>query len=89
MPTWEQVLKRHSIERLKREKMPLDILAELPQLIAKGYEAVPEEDFVRLQWYGLYHDKPTRRGGRASRCASAAGSPLGRSCPTTCGSSSR
>jgi ferredoxin-nitrite reductase len=27
-------------------------------MIEAGYEAVPEEDFVRLQWYGLYHDKP-------------------------------
>ncbi len=27
-------------------------------MIETGYEAVPEEDFVRLQWYGLYHDKP-------------------------------
>src|SRR3989442_8237794 len=23
-----------------------------------GYEAVPEEDMVRLRWWGLYHDKP-------------------------------
>ena len=27
-------------------------------MIEAGYEAVPEEDFVRMQWYGLYHDKP-------------------------------
>ena len=27
-------------------------------MIETGYEAVPEEDFVRMQWYGLYHDKP-------------------------------
>jgi sulfite reductase beta subunit-like hemoprotein len=27
-------------------------------LIAAGYEAVDEEDIVRLQWWGLYHDKP-------------------------------
>ncbi len=57
-PTWDLILKRNSIERLKREKFPLDILDELPQIIERGYEEVPEEDFVRLQWYGLYHDKP-------------------------------
>lgn len=57
-PTWDLVYKRNSIERLKREKFPLDIVDELPQLIAKGYEAVPEEDIVRLNWWGLTHDKP-------------------------------
>ena len=34
------------------------MLAELPALIAAGYESVPEEDLVRLKWWGLYHDKP-------------------------------
>ena len=56
--TWELVLKRNPVERLKREKNPLGIRDELPALIAAGYEAVPEEDMVRLQWWGLYHDKP-------------------------------
>ena len=57
-PTLDLVLKRNSIERLKREKSPLGILDELPALIAAGYEDVPEEDIVRLKWWGLYHDKP-------------------------------
>jgi ferredoxin-nitrite reductase len=57
-PSWDLVFKRNAIERLKREKFPLDILQEVPQLAAQGYERIPEEDIVRLQWYGLYHDKP-------------------------------
>lgn len=57
-PTWDLVLKRNPVERIKREKSPLGIRDELPALIAAGYEAVPEEDVVRLQWWGLYHDKP-------------------------------
>jgi ferredoxin-nitrite reductase len=57
-PTLELVLKRNSVERLKREKSPLRILDELPALIAAGYERVAEEDVVRLKWWGLYHDKP-------------------------------
>jgi ferredoxin-nitrite reductase len=56
--TWELVLKRNPVERLKQEKAPLGIRDELPALIAAGYENVPEEDIVRLQWWGLYHDKP-------------------------------
>jgi sulfite reductase (ferredoxin) len=55
---WELVLKRNPVERLKLEKAPLGIREELPALIAAGYESVPEEDMVRLQWWGLYHDKP-------------------------------
>jgi ferredoxin-nitrite reductase len=55
---WELVLKRNPVERLKQEKAPLGIRDELPALIAAGYERVAEEDVVRLQWWGLYHDKP-------------------------------
>jgi ferredoxin-nitrite reductase len=57
-PTLELVLKRNSVERLKRDKSPLGMLDELPALIAQGYEQVDEEDIVRLKWWGLYHDKP-------------------------------
>ncbi len=56
--TWELVLKRNSVERIKQERSPLGMLDELPALIAAGYENVPEEDMVRLKWWGLYHDKP-------------------------------
>ena len=57
-PTWDTVFERNSVERIKRDKPPLRIRDELPALIAAGYERMPEEDIVRLQWWGLYHDKP-------------------------------
>src|SRR5215216_654232 len=57
-PTMDLVLRRNSIERMKREKFPLDVRDELPELIDRGYEAISEEDIVRFQWHGLYHDKP-------------------------------
>lgn len=57
-PTWEMVLKRNLIERHKHSKAPLSIRQELPALIDKGYEAIPEEDMVLLSWWGLMHDKP-------------------------------
>jgi ferredoxin-nitrite reductase len=57
-PSPELVLKRNSVERLKLEKAPLTIIDELPHLIATGYADIPEEDIVRLKWWGLYHDKP-------------------------------
>src|SRR6478736_5604593 len=56
--TWENVYERNSVERIKRDRAPLGIRDELPALIAAGYERMAEEDIVRLQWWGLYHDKP-------------------------------
>ncbi len=55
---WETVYERNSVERIKRDRPPLGIREELPALVAQGYEAMAEEDIVRLQWWGLYHDKP-------------------------------
>jgi ferredoxin-nitrite reductase len=57
-PSWDLVLRRNSIERLKREKFPYEVLNELPQLIERGYEDISEDDVVRFMWYGLYHDRP-------------------------------
>ncbi|MFN7065126.1 MAG: phosphoadenylyl-sulfate reductase [Aquificaceae bacterium] len=55
---FEEILEKNPRERLKVERHPLDILEDLPRIIRDGYEKTPEEDIVRLQWYGLYHDKP-------------------------------
>ena len=57
-PSWELVQKRNYVERLKAEKPPMEVIHDIPDLIEKGYEVISEEDIVRLQWYGLYHDKP-------------------------------
>jgi sulfite reductase (ferredoxin) len=56
--TQEEVLRRNSVERLKLEKHPYDVLADVPRFGTIPYEEIPEEDILRLQWYGLYHDKP-------------------------------
>ena len=58
MTSWDAVYERNSVERIKRDRAPLGIREELPALIAEGYERMAEEDIVRLQWWGLYHDKP-------------------------------
>jgi sulfite reductase beta subunit-like hemoprotein len=60
--TLEEIIKKNSRERLKQEKLPLDVINELPGLIEKGYEIISEDDIVRLQWYGLYHQKPKTGG---------------------------
>lgn len=56
--TQEEVLRRNSVERLKVEKHPFDVLNDLPHFLTIPYEDIPEEDILRLQWYSLYHDKP-------------------------------
>lgn len=57
-PDWDLVYKRNYIERLKRDRPPLAVRDELPELIARGYEDIPEEDIVRLYWWAIAHDKP-------------------------------
>ncbi len=57
-PDWDLVLKRNNVERLKREKFPLEIVNEIDDLAQKNYLDISEEDMVRFQWYGLYQDKP-------------------------------
>jgi sulfite reductase beta subunit-like hemoprotein len=57
-PSRELILKRNFVERLKAEQFPLEIRNDLPRLIREGYEGISEDDVVRLQWWGLYHDKP-------------------------------
>src|SRR5277367_4886529 len=52
------VLKRNSVERLKAELFPTELSNQWDRLVETSYEKLPEEDIVRLQWYGMYHDKP-------------------------------
>src|SRR5215471_17112551 len=57
-PDWDLVLKRNNVERLKRDKHPLEIVNDIDDLAQKNYLDISEEDMVRFQWYGLYQDKP-------------------------------
>jgi ferredoxin-nitrite reductase len=52
------VLKRNSVERLKHELFPTELAGQWDRLADTPYEQLPEEDIVRLQWFGMYHDKP-------------------------------
>jgi sulfite reductase beta subunit-like hemoprotein len=57
-PPWETILKRNSVERLKHKLFPTELASQWERVAATSYEKLPEEDIVRLQWFGLYHDKP-------------------------------
>ena len=56
--TWEEVRERNPVERIKHEKLPYDLIHEIPRLAETPYEEIDEDDILRLQWWGLYHDKP-------------------------------
>lgn len=57
-PSWELVRKRNSVERLKNDLFPTELTNQWDRLTSASYEHLPEEDIVRLQWFGMYHDKP-------------------------------
>jgi sulfite reductase beta subunit-like hemoprotein len=57
-PSWDLVLKRNTVERLKHELFPTELTNQWQRLVDTPYEKLPEEDIVRLQWFGMYHDKP-------------------------------
>lgn len=61
VPDWDLVYRSNSIERLKRDRPPLQVRDELPDIVVRGYEDIPEEDMMRLHWWGLAHDKPKTR----------------------------
>ncbi len=56
--TWEDVYKKNLVERIKREKHPLELTDELEELARKDYRDIPEEEFTRLYWLGVVHDRP-------------------------------
>jgi sulfite reductase beta subunit-like hemoprotein len=45
-------------EHLKREKDGLDVWNDIFQYAKAGYAAIPEPDFARMRWYGIYQQKP-------------------------------
>lgn len=53
-----QVVNKNARERMKWEKVPLDVIHELPGLIERSHEEISEDDLVRLQPHGLYHARP-------------------------------
>jgi len=56
--TMDEVLRRNFVERIKQAKHPYELAGEYDRLASTPYEEVDEQDMLRLQWHGLYHDKP-------------------------------
>ncbi|MBI3401610.1 MAG: FAD-dependent oxidoreductase [Acidobacteria bacterium] len=53
------VVTLNKIERFKREKDGLDILADVPRLANEGWEAINEGDRERLKWAGIFFRRQT------------------------------
>ena len=47
------------IEAIKRTKDGLDVLDDIYRYACEGFDAIPEDDFERLKWYGLFRRKQT------------------------------
>ncbi len=45
-------------EHLKAAKDGLDVWGDIATFAAKGYASIPDDDFPRLRWYGIYQQKP-------------------------------
>ncbi|MEM1596885.1 MAG: nitrite/sulfite reductase [Pyrobaculum sp.] len=56
--SWDEVYRRNIVERIKRDKHPLKLLEELEELCKRNYHDIPEEEFTRLYWLGVVHDRP-------------------------------
>lgn len=49
----------NKIEAIKAEKDGLDVIDDLARFAAEGFASIPEDDFERLKWYGVFRRKPT------------------------------
>ena len=50
--------KINKVEAIKKAKDGLDIWADIFRYAKIGFAAIPEDDFVRLRWYGIYQQLP-------------------------------
>ena len=51
-----------SQEKLKLEKDALEVIHELGTFARDGFASIPEDDFERLKWFGIYRQKPKESG---------------------------
>ncbi len=49
-------------ERLKLEKDGLDVIRDLDRFAKEGFQSIPDDDFERLKWFGVYRQKPKESG---------------------------
>ncbi|HTH50039.1 MAG TPA: nitrite/sulfite reductase, partial [Candidatus Limnocylindria bacterium] len=50
--------KMAKIEHVKQEKDGLDVWQDIFRYAQTGFASIPEADFARMRWYGMYQQKP-------------------------------
>lgn len=59
IPGGANVVTLNKIERFKKEKDGLDILADVPRIAEAGWQAIDEGDRERLKWAGVFFRRQT------------------------------
>lgn len=49
-------------EQYKQHKDALDVIHDIYRYAKTGFASIPEEDFERMKWYGVYRQKPKDAG---------------------------
>ena len=49
-------------EKLKQDKDAMDVIHDIYRYAKSGFASIPEEDFERMKWYGVYRQKPKDSG---------------------------
>jgi len=49
----------NKIEVIKQAKHPLDVLEDIYRYAKEGWEAIPEDDWDRMKWYGVFFRRTT------------------------------
>ena len=49
-------------EKLKVEKDGLDVIHDIYRYAQIGFKSIPEDDFDRFKWYGVYRQRPKESG---------------------------
>ncbi|NWJ46842.1 MAG: nitrite/sulfite reductase [Chloroflexi bacterium] len=48
----------NKMERIKKEKNPFEVWADIERYAETGFESIQPDDFDRFKWYGLYTQRP-------------------------------
>jgi len=54
--------KLNKVEAIKKAKDGLDVWEDIFRYAKTGFGSIPEEDFVRLRWFGIYQQMPNAEG---------------------------
>lgn len=54
--------KLNKMERIKKEKNPFEVWADIERYAVTGFASIDPDDFDRFKWYGIYTQRPQADG---------------------------